>query len=83
MSNDIFLKELTPIEKAGEIEYGSGFPIKRTHSDQELVHKTLCCQRNAAIQAPTLHIDRVRTIYHGQPRILTTRARSKKIDIAK
>ena len=41
------------------------------------------CQRNAATQAPILHIDRVRTIYHGRPRILTTRARSKKIDIAK
>ena len=27
MSNDIFLYELTPIEKGGENENGSGFPI--------------------------------------------------------
>ena len=33
MSNDIFLQELTPIEKGGENENGSGFPIKCTHSD--------------------------------------------------
>ena len=30
MSNDIFLYELTPIEKGGENENGSGFPIKCT-----------------------------------------------------
>ena len=30
-----------------------------------------------------LHIGRVRTICHGRPRILTTRARTKQIDIAK
>ena len=39
--------------------------------------------KKCATQAPKLHIDRVRTIYHGRPGILTTRARSKKKDIAK
>ena len=33
MSNDIFLEELTPIEKGGENENGSGLPIKCTHLD--------------------------------------------------
>ena len=33
MSNDIFLYELTPIEKGSENDSGSGFPIKCTHSD--------------------------------------------------
>ena len=60
MSNDIFLLELTPTGKGGENENGSGFPIKCT------LHETVWCQRKAATQTLTLHIDHVRTIYHGR-----------------
>ena len=41
MSYDIFFQELTLAEKGGENENGSGFPIKCTHSDLEVVHETM------------------------------------------
>ena len=51
--------------------------------DDEALQKMDLLLKGRTTQAPTLHIYRVRTIYHGRPRRLTIRARSKKIDIAK
>ena len=85
MSNDISLSNdismgVTPIEKGSktkmEVASLKSVPI-------QIKTSSMRCQRNAATQAPSLYIDRVRTIFHGRPRMLTTRARSKKIDIAK